>query len=145
MTGPSTQAGFSGVREASEGRYSLGSGGVVAELVLAQGEAKHLAELIGQTVSFKGRQAAARIEGAHGYRDAGLVFDDSDIATSYDAMFQFDRANLTKPIGAQEMALLIAQPGEPTPVGMVRVPWEAWYGSGLFLPSCPRRAFFWGD
>jgi phosphatidylserine/phosphatidylglycerophosphate/cardiolipin synthase-like enzyme len=61
-------------------------------------------------------------------RDASLIFDDSEIATYYNEVFQFDWANLTKPIGVQEMAPMIAQPGEPTPVGMVRVPWDAWYG-----------------
>ncbi|MER8802307.1 phospholipase D-like domain-containing protein [Mesorhizobium sp. M0998] len=61
-------------------------------------------------------------------RDASLVFDDRDIAGYYDNVFQFDWANLTKPIGTQEMAPIIAQPQEPTPVGMVRVPWNAWYG-----------------
>ncbi|WP_439402649.1 phospholipase D-like domain-containing protein [Bradyrhizobium sp. DASA03068] len=61
-------------------------------------------------------------------RDASLIFDDAEIAAYYDAVFQFDWANLTKPIGAQETAPIVAQPGDPTPVGMVRVPWNAWYG-----------------
>lgn len=61
-------------------------------------------------------------------RDASLIFDDVEIATYYDTVFQFDWANLTKPIGAQEIAPIVAQPGDPTPVGMVRVPWNAWYG-----------------
>jgi phosphatidylserine/phosphatidylglycerophosphate/cardiolipin synthase-like enzyme len=67
-------------------------------------------------------------DGTQVNRDASLIFDDSEIATYYNDVFQFDWANLTKPIGAQEMVPVIAQPGEPTPVGMVRVPWDAWYG-----------------
>jgi hypothetical protein len=38
------------------------------------------------------------------------------------------RTNLTKPIGTQEAVPIIAQPQESTPVGMVRVSWDAWYG-----------------
>jgi phosphatidylserine/phosphatidylglycerophosphate/cardiolipin synthase-like enzyme len=62
-------------------------------------------------------------------RDASLIFDDAEVARYYNDVFQFDWTNLTQPIGGtQEMAPVIAQPGEPTPVGMVRVPWDAWYG-----------------
>jgi hypothetical protein len=61
-------------------------------------------------------------------RDASLIFDDREIAAYYDTVFQFDWANLTKPIGTQEAAPAIAQPHEPTPAGMVRVSWDAWYG-----------------
>jgi hypothetical protein len=42
-------------------------------------------------------------------------------------VFQFDWANLTKPIDSAEITPLIAEPGMPTPVGMVRVPWRSWY------------------
>lgn len=61
-------------------------------------------------------------------RDASLVFDDREIATYYNTVFQFDWTNLTKPIGTQEAVPIIAEATEPTPVGMVRIPWEAWYG-----------------
>src|SRR4051812_10283559 len=64
MTQLSKQAVFSGVLAMSEGRYLLTSGGLVAELVLAPGDAKELSALVGQTVSFRGRQTAARIEQA---------------------------------------------------------------------------------
>lgn len=60
-------------------------------------------------------------------RDASLIFDDAEIAAYFNKVFQFDWNNLTKPIGTQEMAPIVASPGELTPVGMVRVPWEAWY------------------
>ncbi|MGO7608351.1 phospholipase D-like domain-containing protein [Rhizobium ruizarguesonis] len=61
-------------------------------------------------------------------RDASLLFDDGEIAHYYDNVFQFDWANLTKPIGTQEMAPVIAEPEQSTPPGMVRVPWNTWYG-----------------
>lgn len=67
-------------------------------------------------------------DGTQVNRDASLLFEDRDIAVYYDKVFQFDWANLTKPIGTQEISPLLARPGEPTPVGMVRVPWSAWYG-----------------
>jgi hypothetical protein len=62
MRRSSTQTVFSGVLATSEGRYFLGSGGFVAELVLAPEEANDLSAFVGQTVSFNGRQTAARIE-----------------------------------------------------------------------------------
>ena len=56
---------YSGVLEQADGRYLLRSGGLVAEVVLAPGEAKEsLAALVGRMVTFTGQQSAARIEQA---------------------------------------------------------------------------------
>ena len=60
-------------------------------------------------------------------RDASLVFHDADIAQYFNQVFQFDWNNLTKPIDVQEFVPLIAERGQPTPRGMVRIPWESWY------------------
>jgi hypothetical protein len=186
MTRPSKQAVFSGVLAMSEGHYLLPSGGLVAELVLAPGEAKELSALVGQTVSFRGRQTAARIEQAQMVRvpaaEAAAAPEQSRFAavfaaidaqgaalkslpnvvsvrpgfrraaghfTSEPAMVVTVRRKLDtdelgpaaivpKAIGNVPVDVVVADPleviaemgvgAEPTPVGMVRVPWDAWYG-----------------
>jgi len=60
-------------------------------------------------------------------RDASLIFHDEEIAAYFDTVFQFDWKNLTKPIDTQEVVPLVAEAGQPTPKGMVRIPWSRWY------------------
>jgi hypothetical protein len=57
-----------------------------------------------------------------------MIFDSVEAVTYFNGVFQFDWANLTKPIGAAEFTPLIAVAGAPTPSGMVRIPWRDWYG-----------------
>jgi hypothetical protein len=54
---------LSGVLEERDGRYYLTSGGLTAELAVGSA-AQNLSAFVGQTVSFRGRQTAARIEQA---------------------------------------------------------------------------------
>lgn len=58
-------------------------------------------------------------------RDASLIFDDADISSYYETLFLHDWNNLSFSDAPElrEMAR-IAAPGEPTPPGMVRVPWD---------------------
>ncbi len=58
-------------------------------------------------------------------RDASLIFDDPDIASYYERLFLHDWDNLSFSDAPElrEMAR-IAGPNEPTPPGMVRVPWD---------------------
>jgi hypothetical protein len=55
---------LSGVLEERNGRYYLTSGGLTAELVVGSAAAQNLSAFVGQSVSFRGRQTAARIEQA---------------------------------------------------------------------------------
>ena len=60
-------------------------------------------------------------------RDASLVFHDQRIAKYYERIFLHDWDNLANNAGTREFTPLIAQPGAPTPLGMVRVPWRAFF------------------
>lgn len=64
-------------------------------------------------------------DGATLNRDASLIFDDADISSYYETLFLHDWNNLSFSDAPElrEMAR-IAAPGEPTPPGMVRVPWD---------------------
>jgi phosphatidylserine/phosphatidylglycerophosphate/cardiolipin synthase-like enzyme len=67
-------------------------------------------------------------DGTQANRDASLVIEANDVAAYYSEVFNWDWTNLTIPIdGEPEIVPLIAEPGMPTPIGMVRVPWHAWY------------------
>ncbi|HSE18967.1 MAG TPA: phospholipase D-like domain-containing protein [Pyrinomonadaceae bacterium] len=64
-------------------------------------------------------------DGATLNRDASLIFDNADISSYYEELFLHDWNNLSFS-GAPELREMarIAAPGEPTPAGMVRVPWD---------------------
>jgi hypothetical protein len=67
-------------------------------------------------------------DGVQYNRDTSLVFYSRPIAQYYTEVFLFDWDNLTKPVGSQpEMAPMIAPETGPTPQGMVRIPWKAWF------------------
>ena len=68
-------------------------------------------------------------DGTQVNRDASLIFDDAEIADYYNTVFQFDWTNLTKPITTSDAPALVAEPGEPTPAGMVRLPWNSWFAA----------------
>jgi phosphatidylserine/phosphatidylglycerophosphate/cardiolipin synthase-like enzyme len=66
-------------------------------------------------------------DGTQYNRDASLVFFDEDITAYFTEIFLFDWDRLSKPISQpQEVTPLVAGDG-PTPLGMVRIPWRAWY------------------
>lgn len=69
-------------------------------------------------------------DGTQVNRDASLIFEEAeDIAAYFGEVFEFDWSNLTSPIDdTLEIVPVIAEAGRPTPPGMVRVPWRAWYG-----------------
>jgi phosphatidylserine/phosphatidylglycerophosphate/cardiolipin synthase-like enzyme len=67
------------------------------------------------------------VPGTQANRDASLIFDAEDVAAYYGDVFDFDWSNLTKPIETPEITPIIAEPGARIPVGMVRIPWRAWY------------------
>jgi phosphatidylserine/phosphatidylglycerophosphate/cardiolipin synthase-like enzyme len=58
-------------------------------------------------------------------RDASLIFNDPDISNYYEQLFLHDWEHLSFSDAPElrEMAR-IAGPNEPTPPGMVRVPWD---------------------
>jgi phosphatidylserine/phosphatidylglycerophosphate/cardiolipin synthase-like enzyme len=67
-------------------------------------------------------------DGTQYNRDASLVFYSRPIAQYYTEVFLFDWDNLSKPIGsAPEVTPVLAPETGPTPAGMVRIPWRAWF------------------
>jgi phosphatidylserine/phosphatidylglycerophosphate/cardiolipin synthase-like enzyme len=67
-------------------------------------------------------------DGTQYNRDTSLVFYSRPIAQYFTEVFMFDWNNLSKPIGsAQEIVPELAPETGPTPLGMVRIPWQAWY------------------
>lgn len=61
-------------------------------------------------------------------RDTSLVFYSEEIAQYYSEVFLFDWDNLSKPVSSEpEVAVLLAPESGPTPLGMVRMPWGAWF------------------
>lgn len=67
-------------------------------------------------------------DGTQYNRDASLIFRDPRIAAYFGAVFLFDWQNLTKSVREAEITPMLAEPDGPTPPGMVRIPWSAWYG-----------------
>jgi len=67
-------------------------------------------------------------DGTQYNRDSSLVFYSEAIAQYYTEVFLFDWNYLSKPIGsAPEVSPVLAPESGPTPLGMVRIPWQAWY------------------
>lgn len=67
-------------------------------------------------------------DGTQYNRDSSLVFFSRPITQYFTEVFLFDWDNLSKPIGsAQEIVPALAPETGPTPLGMVRIPWQAWF------------------
>jgi len=67
-------------------------------------------------------------DGTQYNRDASLVFYSRPIAQFFNEVFLFDWNNLSKPITSiQESMPVIAPETGSTPLGMVRIPWQAWF------------------
>jgi phosphatidylserine/phosphatidylglycerophosphate/cardiolipin synthase-like enzyme len=67
-------------------------------------------------------------DGTQYNRDTSLIFFSRPIAQYYTEVFMFDWDNLTRAVGGRtEMAPLLAPETGPTPPGMVRIPWQAWF------------------
>lgn len=67
-------------------------------------------------------------DGTQYNRDTSLVFFSRPIAQYFTEVFMFDWDNLSKPIGSeQEVVPELAPETGPTPLGMVRIPWQAWF------------------
>lgn len=67
-------------------------------------------------------------DGTQYNRDTSLVFYSKPITQYYTEVFLFDWNNLSRPvISAPEITPIIAPESGPTPLGMIRIPWQAWY------------------
>lgn len=67
-------------------------------------------------------------DGTQYNRDTSLIFFSRPIAQYFTEVFMFDWANLSKSIGsAPEVTPVLAPESGPTPLGMVRIPWQAWF------------------
>ncbi len=67
-------------------------------------------------------------DGTQYNRDAGLIMQSAQIAKYFGKVFEFDWDNLGAPVSAvAEMTPVIAEPDQPVPEGMARIPWSAWY------------------
>ena len=61
-------------------------------------------------------------------RDASLVFFSEPIAQYYTEVFLFDWDYLSRSIvSAPEVSPMLAPESGSTPLGMVRIPWQAWF------------------
>jgi phosphatidylserine/phosphatidylglycerophosphate/cardiolipin synthase-like enzyme len=67
-------------------------------------------------------------DGTQYNRDTSLIFYSREIAKYYTEVFEFDWFNQTRPINTQPAITPELAPAEgPTPPGMVRIPWQAWF------------------
>lgn len=67
-------------------------------------------------------------DGTQYNRDASLIIYSEAAAQYFAEVFLFDWQYLSRPIISEtEASPVIAQDGEPTPDGMVRVPWNEWF------------------
>ena len=67
-------------------------------------------------------------DGTQYNRDASLVFFSRPIAQYFTEVFLFDWDNLSRPFEShQEVSPILAPESGPTPLGMVRIPWQAWF------------------
>lgn len=67
-------------------------------------------------------------DGTQYNRDSSLIFFSESIARYFTEVFLFDWNNLSKPIGsASEVSPEIAPESGLTPLGMIRIPWQAWF------------------
>src|SRR5678815_414809 len=66
-------------------------------------------------------------DGTQYNRDTTLIFFSRPITKYFTEVFMFDWDNLSTSIGSAQQAMpMIASEG-PTPLGMVRIPWQAWF------------------
>lgn len=63
-------------------------------------------------------------QGATQNRDASLIFFDADIAAYFKKLFLYDWDRIQVTDSLMESMPIVALPGEPTPPGMIRVPWS---------------------
>jgi phosphatidylserine/phosphatidylglycerophosphate/cardiolipin synthase-like enzyme len=68
-------------------------------------------------------------DGVQWNRDASLVFHHREIAEYFARVFLFDWNQLTLPVSAGAVHADIAELGQPTPPGTVRLPWHTWFGT----------------
>ncbi len=67
-------------------------------------------------------------DGTQYNRDTTLIFFSRHITKYFTEVFLFDWDNLARPIGTTpEIVPVIAPESGPTPLGMVRIPWQAWF------------------
>ncbi|ACU60941.1 phospholipase D-like domain-containing protein [Chitinophaga pinensis] len=67
-------------------------------------------------------------DGTQYNRDTSLVFYSRPIAQYFTKVFLFDWDNLSSPIARQEeIQPVLAPESGPTPLGMIRIPWQAWF------------------
>lgn len=67
-------------------------------------------------------------DGTQFNRDTSLVFFSRPIAQYFTEVFMFDWDNLSKSItSTPEVSPVLAPESGPTPLGMVRIPWQAWF------------------
>lgn len=67
-------------------------------------------------------------DGTQFNRDTSLIFFSKPIAHYYTEVFLFDWNNLSRPItSAPSVTPVIAPENAPTPLGMVRIPWQSWF------------------
>lgn len=67
-------------------------------------------------------------DGTQYNRDTSLVFFSRSITKYFTEVFLFDWDNLSKSINSEpEFTPVLAPEGGPTPLGMVRIPWQAWF------------------
>jgi phosphatidylserine/phosphatidylglycerophosphate/cardiolipin synthase-like enzyme len=68
-------------------------------------------------------------DGTQYNRDASVILHSPAIARYFGKVFEFDWDNLTRPVSEPEITPMLAPESGPTPAGMVRIPWSAWYGA----------------
>jgi hypothetical protein len=67
-------------------------------------------------------------DGTQYNRDTSLVLFSEDVYRYFADVFLFDWTNLSKPIGSGSPVVPeVARMGETTPLGMVRIPYQAWF------------------
>ena len=67
-------------------------------------------------------------DGTQFNRDTSLIFFSRPIAQYFTEIFLFDWNNLSRPINSQAPVTPVVAPEiGPTPLGMVRIPWQAWF------------------
>lgn len=105
----------------------LGLGWKPAMMRLQRSAVHNKGILVDEKIAVVGSQNWSQ-DGTQFNRDASLVLHSPQIAKYFAKVFTFDWENLTDPVSSQmEIAPVIAPESGPTPPGMVRIPWAAWY------------------
>ena len=66
-------------------------------------------------------------DGTQWNRDASLILYHREIADYFTQVFLFDWSQLTLPVSAGAVPADVAELGQPTPPGKVRLPWRSWF------------------